>query len=135
MANNDSELPIILVEDLNVALEPVDVFDPEKYEGKVSCHPEERAILREFLDWGFVDIFRQHQPDGKHYTFWDYWVPKALKRNIGWRIDYLLATGHPWQKNHEQVGLIPVQGLFPNPQTIPFWLQNLIWVSDSADEL
>jgi len=91
-ANYDPELPIILAGDFNVALESIDVFDPEKYEGEVSCHPDERAILREVLDWGFVDIFRKHQPDGGHYTFWDYRVPNALKRNIGWRIDYILAT-------------------------------------------
>ncbi len=90
--NYDPKQPIILAGDLNVALESIDVFDPEKYEGEVSCHPEERAILRAFLDWGFVDIFRKHQPDGGHYTFWDYRVPNALKRNIGWRIDYILAT-------------------------------------------
>jgi exodeoxyribonuclease-3 len=88
----DPEQPLILAGDLNIALESIDVFDPEKYEGGVSCHPDERAILRKFLDWGFVDIFRKHEPDGGHYTFWDYRVPNALKRNIGWRIDYVLGT-------------------------------------------
>ena len=91
-AGYDPEQPLILAGDLNIALESIDVFDPEKYEGGVSCHPDERAILRKFLDWGFVDIFRKHEPDGGHYTFWDYRVPNALKRNIGWRIDYVLAT-------------------------------------------
>jgi exodeoxyribonuclease-3 len=91
-AGYNPEHPLILAGDLNIALESIDVFDPEKYEGGVSCHPDERAILRKFLDWGFVDIFRKHEPDGGHYTFWDYRVPNALKRNIGWRIDYVLAT-------------------------------------------
>ncbi len=98
--NYDPGQPIILAGDLNVALESIDIFDPEKYEGKVSCHPDERAILREFLDWGFVDIFRKHQPDGGHYTFWDYRVPNALKRNVGWRIDYILATPPLAEKSH-----------------------------------
>ena len=83
---------LIIAGDFNVALEAIDVFDPEKYEGQVSCHPDERAILRDILDWGLIDIFRKHQPDAGQYTFWDYRVPNALKRNIGWRIDYVLAT-------------------------------------------
>lgn len=91
-ANYDAEQPLILAGDLNVALESIDVFDPETYEGKVSCHPDERALVKGFLDWGFMDIFRKYQPDGGHYTFWDYRVPNALKRNMGWRIDYILAT-------------------------------------------
>ncbi len=84
--------PLIIAGDFNVALEAKDVFDPEKYEGQVSCHPDERAILREILDWGLIDIFRKHQPDTGQYTFWDYRVPNALKRKMGWRIDYVLAT-------------------------------------------
>jgi len=95
----DPEQPLILTGDLNIALESIDVFDPEKYEGAVSCHPDERAILREFLDWGFVDLLRKHEPDGGHYTFWDYRVPNALKRNMGWRIDYVLATSPLAQKS------------------------------------
>ena len=68
------------------------MFDPEKFRGKVCFHPDEQAILREYLDWGFVDILRKHEPDGGHYTFWDYRIPSALKRKMGWRIDYILAT-------------------------------------------
>jgi exodeoxyribonuclease-3 len=90
--NCDPGQPLILTGDFNVALESIDVYDPEKYRGQVCFHPDEQAIMREFLDWGLMDIFRKHQPDGGHYTFWDYRVPNALKRKIGWRIDYILAT-------------------------------------------
>ena len=48
--------------------------------------------LREYLDWGLVDIFRKHESGGNHYTFWDYRIPNGFKRNLGWRIDYILAT-------------------------------------------
>ena len=48
--------------------------------------------MRRILDWGFVDIFRKHQVEGGYYTFWDYRIPNAFKRNMGWRIDYILAT-------------------------------------------
>ena len=48
--------------------------------------------MREFLEWGLVDVFRKHCPGGGHYTFWDYRIPNAFKRKMGWRIDYILAT-------------------------------------------
>jgi exodeoxyribonuclease-3 len=85
-------LPLILAGDFNIALEPIDVFDPEEFRGKVAFHPDEQAIFQEFLKWGFVDIFRKHNPGGGHYTFWDYRIPNGFKRNLGWRIDYILAT-------------------------------------------
>jgi len=84
--------PLILTGDFNVALEPIDVFDPERFRGEAGFHPDEQAIMRELLDWGLTDIFRKHQPDGGYYTFWDYRIPNALKRKMGWRIDYILAT-------------------------------------------
>jgi len=84
--------PLLIAGDFNVALEPMDVYDPEGLRGQVGFHPDEQAIMREFLEWGLVDIFRQHQPEGGHFTFWDYRIPNAVKRNLGWRIDYILAT-------------------------------------------
>ncbi|MGB9861998.1 MAG: endonuclease/exonuclease/phosphatase family protein, partial [Candidatus Bipolaricaulaceae bacterium] len=43
--------------------------------------------------WGFVDVFRKHHPhEPGQYTFWDYRVPKALERNLGWRVDHIWAT-------------------------------------------
>lgn len=88
----DPGLPLLVGGDFNVAMEDKDVFDPEGLMGDVGFHPEERAILREFVGWGLTDIFRKHHPDGGHYTFWDYRIPNALKRKMGWRIDYILAT-------------------------------------------
>ena len=90
--NYDPGLPLLVAGDLNVALESMDVFDPEKLRGEVGFHPDEQSILREYLTWGLVDIFRKHQPEGGHYTFWDYRIPNAFKRKMGWRIDYILAT-------------------------------------------
>ncbi len=90
--NYDPGLPLLAVGDINVALEPIDVFDPEGLRGQVGFHPDEQSIVREYLAWGLEDIFRRHQPDGGHYTFWDYRIPNAFKRKMGWRIDYILAT-------------------------------------------
>jgi exodeoxyribonuclease III len=90
--NYDPAQPLFVAGDFNVALEPIDVFDPEKFKGEVGFHPDEQAIMRQFPDWGLVDVFRKHEPAGGHYTFWDYRIPNALKRKMGWRIDYILAT-------------------------------------------
>lgn len=90
--NYDPHSPLLLLGDFNVAMERMDVFDPDKFEGEVCFHPDEKAIFGEFLDWGLVDLFRMHQQEGGHYSFWDYRIPNGLKRNLGWRIDYILAT-------------------------------------------
>jgi exodeoxyribonuclease-3 len=98
--NYDPGLPLLVAGDINVALEPMDVFDPEGLRGEVGFHPDEQSILREYLVWGLEDIFRRHQPDGGHYTFWDYRIPNAFKRKMGWRIDYILATKPVAEKSH-----------------------------------
>jgi exodeoxyribonuclease III len=90
--NFNPALPILLVGDFNVALNPLDIYDPEGLRGEAGFHPDEQAIMEKILGWGFVDIFRQHHPHGGHYTFWDYRIPNAFKRKMGWRIDYILAT-------------------------------------------
>lgn len=90
--NYDPQLPLLIAGDFNVALEPADVYDPETFRGGAGFHPDEQAIMGELMAWGLVDIFRRHQPDGGHYTFWDYRIPNGLKRNMGWRVDYILAT-------------------------------------------
>ena len=90
--NYDTKGPLLLAGDFNVALEPIDVYDPEGLRGEVGFHLDEQSILREYLAWGFVDVLRKHESAGGHYTFWDYRIPNAFKRKMGWRIDYILAT-------------------------------------------
>jgi exodeoxyribonuclease-3 len=75
-----------------VALEAEDVYDPDGLRGEVGFHPDEQAAMRRLFDWGLVDILRKHHPEGQQFTFWDYRIPNALKRKMGWRIDYILAT-------------------------------------------
>jgi exodeoxyribonuclease-3 len=49
--------------------------------------------LDEVRTWGFADVFRLHHPDeAGQYTFWDYRVPNALDREMGWRVDHIWAT-------------------------------------------
>jgi exodeoxyribonuclease-3 len=84
--------PIVWVGDLNVAREDIDVHDPQKLWGHVCfCEPVQKA-LSAVTGWGFIDVFRQRHPEPGHYTFWDYRVPNGFKRNIGWRLDYIMMT-------------------------------------------
>lgn len=89
--NYDQAMPVIMTGDFNVALEPIDLYDPEGLKGEVGFHPDEQAMIKKFMDWGFIDIFRLHHKD-VGYTFWDYRIPNGFKRNMGWRIDYIFAT-------------------------------------------
>lgn len=84
--------PIIWTGDMNVAPEETDVFSPRSMAGKIGFHPEERKALADVMSWGFVDLFRRHHPEAKQFTFWDYRLPKSFERNLGWRLDHILAT-------------------------------------------
>jgi exodeoxyribonuclease-3 len=91
-ARFDPSQPILWVGDLNIAPEPIDVYDPEALLGHVCFHPKVHEVLREVMAWGFTDLFRLYCAEGGHYTFWDYRVAHSLQRNIGWRLDHLMGT-------------------------------------------
>ncbi len=79
--------------DINVAPEPLDVYAPEKKQNHVCFHKSVRKAFRKCLDWGLSDCFRAIHPDEPdQYTFYDYRIPKAMERRLGWRIDHILAT-------------------------------------------
>lgn len=80
------------VGDLNIAPTEADVYDAKRLMPHVCLCPEMTDAYESFLDWGLVDIFRKHLPDPGVYTFWDYRLRRSLERNLGWRIDHVLAT-------------------------------------------
>jgi len=83
---------LIWMGDLNIAPTPIDVYDPQELLGHVCYHPEVHKALQTLMEWGFTDVFRMHHPEPNQYTFWDYRIPNALKRKMGWRIDHIMAT-------------------------------------------
>ena len=85
--------PLIWCGDLNVAPEDIDVHDPKRLLGHVCFTPEVWEAFAAVRSWGLEDLFRRRHP-GKpgRYTFFDYRVPAAVKRGLGWRIDHILAT-------------------------------------------
>ncbi len=79
--------------DLNVAPSELDVHDPKRLKNHVDFHPDARAALQKVMDWGLSDAFRKIHPDEPgHFSFWDYRVPKAMERGLGWRIDHVMVT-------------------------------------------
>jgi exodeoxyribonuclease-3 len=86
------DMPLLWVGDFNVAPEPIDVFDPTRLSGSIGFHPDERRCLAAVKAWGFVDVFRKHESRDKMYTFWDYRIPNAAQRGLGWRVDHIWAT-------------------------------------------
>ncbi len=87
------EQNLILCGDFNVAPAPIDVHDPKRILGHVSFNPEVWRAYEDVLSWGLVDVFRKHHPDQPgQYTFFDYRVRDSVGRNLGWRVDHILAT-------------------------------------------
>jgi exodeoxyribonuclease-3 len=84
---------LALCGDFNVAPGKLDVHDPERIFGHVSFNPEVWKAYEDVLAWGLVDVFRRHHPDEPgRYTFFDYRVRDSVSRNLGWRVDHILAT-------------------------------------------
>lgn len=78
--------------DLNVAPLDIDVHDPKRIRGHVDFNPEVQAVFQRVVDWGFVDVFRKYHPEPGQYSFFDYRVPRALERKMGWRVDHIMAS-------------------------------------------
>ena len=91
--------PVLWVGDFNIAPQPIDVYDPVTLLGHVCFHPEVHKALNEVMQWGFVDVFRVHCKEGGQYTFWDYRLRNSFKRNLGWRLDHIMATQRLAQKS------------------------------------
>ena len=88
----EREKPVLYCGDMNVAHAEIDLARPQQNVGKHGFTNEERAGFQAFLDAGFVDTFRAANPDKTDaYSWWTHWA-NARARNIGWRIDYWLAS-------------------------------------------
>lgn len=82
---------LIILGDFNIAPDPEDVHDPAQWEGQVLFSPPERLAFKNLLSIGLSDCFRLISPSEKAYSWWDYRM-NAFKRNIGLRIDHILAS-------------------------------------------
>ncbi len=83
---------VVVAGDLNVARTDMDVHPKERKAGAIGQRPDERALLEAMFAAGLVDVGRALDPDNDGlFTYWAPWR-NLRQRNIGWRIDYLLAS-------------------------------------------
>ena len=82
---------LVLLGDFNIAPADLDVYDPEKWQGKILCSTEERAWFQTLLDLGLTDSLRRLHPAEPLYTWWDYRM-NMFRRKLGLRIDHILAS-------------------------------------------
>ena len=84
--------PVLVMGDYNTAHTEIDLARPRTNTKTSGFLPEERAELSRWLDAGWSDTFRrQHPEEAGHYTWWRQWG-NARAHNVGWRIDYVLAS-------------------------------------------
>jgi exodeoxyribonuclease-3 len=83
---------VLLGGDFNVTHTDRDVHPKERKPGMIGQRPDERAQLSRILSLGLVDVGRAMDPDNESLFPW--WAPwrQMRQRNIGWRLDYLLAS-------------------------------------------
>ena len=85
-------LPLVLCGDMNVARTDMDVHPKERKPGVIGQLPDERALIERIISRGLVDVHRQFEPDNADlFTWWAPWR-NMKQRNIGWRLDYVLAV-------------------------------------------
>jgi len=83
---------LVVAGDLNVALTDSDMHPSQRKADVIGQRPDERALLQGVLDQGLADVCRRLRPDDdRMFTWWPYWKG-ARERNLGWRIDYVLAS-------------------------------------------
>ena len=92
IAELDSQKPVVICGDLNVAHREIDLKNPASNRGNAGFSDQERESFQKTLELGFTDSFRHLYPDVTGaYSWWSYMF-HAREKNAGWRIDYFLVS-------------------------------------------
>jgi exodeoxyribonuclease-3 len=87
-----AEREFILVGDINIAHQAIDLKNWRSNQKNSGFLPEERNWMTRLLEEaGLVDVFRRLNPHPEQYTWWSN-RGQAWAKNVGWRLDYHLAT-------------------------------------------
>ena len=87
----DSQKPVIVCGDLNVAHQEIDLKNPKTNRKNAGFTDEERECFSRLLSEGFIDTFRELHPEQVTYSWWSYRF-HAREKNAGWRIDYFVVS-------------------------------------------
>ena len=82
---------VLVMGDLNTAHREIDLARPKQNAMNSGFLPEERAELDRWIGAGWVDTFRAFEPGPGHYSWWSQRFGMRAK-NVGWRLDYVLAS-------------------------------------------
>jgi exodeoxyribonuclease III len=89
---HDQGLELIVCGDMNITRTDRDVHPRERKPGVIGQRPEERELFQQLLGDHLVDVGRALNPDNdRMFTWWAPWR-NMRQRNVGWRIDYILAS-------------------------------------------
>ncbi len=83
--------PLLVMGDFNTAHRAIDLARPKQNRENSGFREEEREALDRWLRRGWTDTFRHFEDGEGHYTWWSQRFG-VRERNIGWRIDYILAS-------------------------------------------
>ncbi len=87
----EKKKPVLFCGDLNVAHEEIDLARPRENRKSAGFTDEERGGFSKYVKAGFVDTFRIFNQEPGHYSWWSFRA-NSRARNVGWRIDYFLAS-------------------------------------------
>ena len=90
-ATLDPAKSAVLCGDFNICPAPLDSWNEKLHAGKIFHTDAERERYRAILQCGYLDVYRERNPDVKAFSWWDY-RGGSFHRGMGLRIDFLLAT-------------------------------------------
>ena len=96
---------LIVCGDYNIAHKEIDIHNPISNKKTTGFLPEERAWFDKFLANGFTDGFRYLNKEPHNYTWWSFRANSRAK-NLGWRIDYAMATKE-LEENIKRAAILP----------------------------
>lgn len=82
---------VIVCGDFNAAYQEIDLARPKDNKNNAGFTEQERAGIDNIIKSGFVDTYRELNPNKIKYTWWSN-MNRAREKNIGWRIDYFFVS-------------------------------------------
>ncbi len=119
----EKKKPVIICGDLNVAHKEIDIARPDANKttktkpGTAGFTDQERKGMDNYLENGLIDTFREFNKDPENYSWWSYRANARVK-NVGWRIDYFLASASLKSKLKKAEILSKVMGSDHCPVTL-----------------
>jgi exodeoxyribonuclease-3 len=83
--------PVMVLGDINIALDERDVVSADAMKNKVSFHPKEHLFIEQIKQWGLHDIYRKFHQGGGLFSWWDFRT-RGFEKNEGMRIDQIWVT-------------------------------------------